>query len=229
MIWIFRHSLRDPAGSNYNYLNQRGLAYREHLWGHDPNPPLPTEVSWAIFLGGPQNVDEELHYPWLAQEKQWIQTYLQLGRPYLGICLGGQLVAEVLGAKVQRHVHSEVGWQPMQLQPQAHPLVSHSPLQMQVFQFHSYCFETPPDCVPFASNHITPNQGFVYKDHVVGLQFHPESDAKWIQVCTLKKPYPVGPHVQSPETICQATAALLPPMTQWYYQLLDKLAALSKA
>ncbi len=193
-----------------------------HFWGGTKPLPDLDHYSGLIILGGEQMVDEEDLYPWLVEEKQAIRTYLKMDRPILGICLGGQLLAEILGADVRRHDHAEVGWKTVRLNPQASPLVPKNCTELTFFQWHSYRFQTPPGAIPFATNDITSDQGFTYRNNVIAVQFHPEASESWIRECSEDPTYPQGPHVDSREAV-RAQLDLVAPMKHWYFELLEKL------
>lgn len=228
-ILIFQHSEGSPPGSTLEGLAQVNTSgnppsYHIHFWGKDSVENLNTlSFQSLLILGGPQNVDEENQYPWLRQEKLMIQKALQENKPILGICLGGQLIAEALGARVARHKHSEVGWHTVDFfSIQKKALIPTNLTQLDVFQFHSYFFETPINATLIATNSITPNQGFVYKQNVIGLQFHPEATKNWILECCNEIENSTqlrGDHVQS-SSLIQAQLQKQDQLQQWYFTLL---------
>lgn len=221
-ILIFQHSVGTPAGSTLNFLKEKNLSYKIHFWGKDIELPRYDTFSGLIILGGPQNVDEETTYPWLRDEKKWIQKFVDLERPTLGLCLGGQLLAEILGGDVKKSPHWEVGWHDVEIDSRASTVIPNAPNSLPVFQWHGYRFETPPHAVRFATNEITPHQGFIYNDYVVGTQFHPESTVDWINSLCHEKKYPQGIYVQSPEKIKSQQDKLLA-LEKWYFNLLENL------
>lgn len=123
-LLVFQHSKGSPPGSTLdwikeNQLNHSSLTYHIHFWGKNSFDTLSSiNYKALLILGGPQNVDEEKQYPWLIQEKHFIKNSLLQNKPIIGLCLGGQLLAEALGAKVSRHIVSEVGWHKVQIFPE---------------------------------------------------------------------------------------------------------------
>lgn len=143
----------------------------------DPAPG-PEAGDALVIMGGPMGVHELSAHPWLKAEKRALDAWLNAGRPVLGVCLGAQLIADVLGAPVQRNPVQEIGWFPIRRLPQisATFLDGVLPQEMPVFHWHGDTFAIPRGAIPIASSLACMNQGFVYRDRVVGLQFHLEMD-----------------------------------------------------
>ena len=109
--------------------------------------PLPIigEFDWLIVLGGPMGVDDEFRYPWLDQEKIFIREVIDAGKLVFGICLGAQLVANVLGANVFKNAHREIGWFPIECSKEINETILGNvlPQKMDVFHWHGDMFEIP--------------------------------------------------------------------------------------
>ncbi|MBD0336954.1 MAG: type 1 glutamine amidotransferase [Cyanobacteria bacterium Co-bin13] len=154
----------------------------------DALPDLaPYAALWV--MGGPMNVDQEAQYPWLVQEKALIRQAVALRKPYLGICLGAQLLADALGGDVGAMSAAEVGVLPITLTPKGwdHPLLRGLALTTPVLQWHGYEIKRLPDqSTLLASSKACPVQGFAIEDFAFGLQFHPEVTAlvmeSWLSV-----------------------------------------------
>lgn len=142
------------------------------------NEVLPSGDSfdWLIVTGGPMGVHDEADYPWLIEEKRFINQTITAGKTVLGICLGAQLVASVLGARVYRNAHTEIGWFPIQLTAQAREssLFSSLPSSLDVFHWHGDTFDLPAGAVHLARSAACEQQAFVLDERIVGLQFHLE-------------------------------------------------------
>lgn len=136
--------------------------------------PAPERVDFLIVLGGPMGVHDTAQYPWLIEEKAYIRQYLNLGKPALGICLGAQLIAEQLGAGVQKNPELEIGWWPITWQPAAHRIWPQAVGSETVFHWHGDTFALPKQAELLATSIACGHQGFVYQSNVVGLQFHLE-------------------------------------------------------
>ena len=153
---------------------------------------LPTvgAFDWLVVMGGPMNIYEEDIYPWLAPEKKFIAEAIEAGKIVLGVCLGAQLMADVLGAKVFKNEYKEIGWYPVSLSDEAKklPVFSGLPEVFTAFHWHGDTFELPVGCVRAASSEGCVNQAFTCKEgKVIGLQFHlessPESVGKLVTHC----------------------------------------------
>ncbi|MGE5403768.1 MAG: type 1 glutamine amidotransferase [Candidatus Saccharibacteria bacterium] len=138
--------------------------------------PEMSDFDWLIVLGGPMNVDQDDIYPWLTEEKAFIKKTIESGKVVLGICLGAQLVARVLGAEVTRNEHKEIGWFPVEMTSAASDskVFKVLPDSMMVFQWHGDTFEIPQGALRLLGSEACLNQAFEYQERVIGLQFHLE-------------------------------------------------------
>lgn len=142
------------------------------------NEALPAHDSFdgLLILGGPMNIYEHEQFPWLVREKAFIRTAIDRGAAVLGVCLGAQLVADVLGGKVTRNPQKEIGWYPVQLTEDAKrtKVFAQIPDEFTPIHWHGDTFEIPPGAVLTASSPACVHQAFVYQEKVVALQFHLE-------------------------------------------------------
>lgn len=143
----------------------------------------PGDFDLLVVMGGPMNIYQEAEYPWLAEEKRFIRATIDSGVRVLGVCLGAQLVADVLGGPVTRGPEPEIGWYPVELAPEAAavPGFSALPGRFTPLHWHGDTFAIPPGAVRLASSEICENQAFAYDDgRVLALQFHIEATpASW--------------------------------------------------
>jgi GMP synthase-like glutamine amidotransferase len=164
-------------GINKKYQITKTLLYK--------NEPLPdiNDVDLLVIMGGPMNVYEDDKYQWLKPEKEFIEKAIISGKKILGLCLGAQLVACVLGATVKPNECREIGWFPIKLQKSAIKLklFKEIPTEFTTFHWHSDTFEIPSNSIKIAESEACKNQGFVYSDRIIGLQFHPEVDAATVK------------------------------------------------
>lgn len=146
--------------------------------------PGLEEFDWLILLGGPMNIYEHDQYAWLVQEKRWIEKAIRNGKTVMGICLGAQLIADVLGGRVIKNRHKEIGWHPVTLTENAKlsPFFSVLPREFVAFHWHGDTFETPLTCQTTAQSEACFNQAFEYEDRIFGLQFHLESTEESINL-----------------------------------------------
>lgn len=176
--------------------------------------PDTADFDWLIVLGGPMNIYEEKKYPWFVREKKFIEKAIKDGKTILGICLGAQLLADVLGAKVSRNREKEIGWHPVTLTEEGKrsPVFGVLPREFTPFHWHGDTFEIPNGAIRTAQSQGCLNQAFEYEGRVIGLQFHLESTMKSIEglVENCRHEIQRGKYVQSPEMLFrdQAVEAL---------------------
>lgn len=141
-----------------------------------PLPELATSGA-VVVLGGPMSVHDEQAYPWLLREKRWIASAVDAGIPVVGICLGAQLLAHVLGATVSAMHEREIGWHRVDRAPEAAQALIGSvfPPTMLAFHWHGDTFALPAGAVRLASSEACREQAFALGDRVLGLQFHLET------------------------------------------------------
>jgi GMP synthase-like glutamine amidotransferase len=114
-IQVLQHVPFEGLGSISPWATEKGYAVRTcGLFRDDPLPD-PEQFDWLIVLGGPMGVYDEARHPWLVDEKRLIEAALRAEKTVLGICLGAQLIATVLGKKVTRNQQREIGWFPLKL------------------------------------------------------------------------------------------------------------------
>ncbi|WP_071058872.1 glutamine amidotransferase [Pelistega sp. MC2] len=140
------------------------------------------EPDLLIVLGGPIGVHEEAIYPFLQSELQFIQTRLASKKPILGICLGAQLMARVLGAKVYATGKKEIGYAPLILTEQGQKSVLSLLNETPVLHWHGDQFEIPAGAQHLAKTTVCDYQAFQYQQFALGLQFHLEADAEAIEL-----------------------------------------------
>jgi len=165
-----------------------------------------------VVLGGPMNVDEVEAHPHLRTEVCLIREAIARGIPVLGICLGAQLIARALGARVHAGGAAEIGWCRVHTMPaaKADPLFSHFGSAEFVFQWHRDAFEWPPGSVPLATSATCGQQAFRYGDNVYALQFHLEVDERlvdrWLRVPARRAELERLAKAVDPEAIRRETA-----------------------
>lgn len=180
---VFQHVDVEHPGALAELAAARGDELEIFLLEGGPTLPDPLAYDALIVLGGPMNVDEEERYPWLVAEKAAIAHAVRAGLPYLGICLGGQLLARALGASVTRSPEPEIGFDTVRLEPPAlaDPLFGGLSPELRVFQWHGDMFAIPDGAVRLATGSRCPNQAFRYGTSAYGLQFHIELTAEQLE------------------------------------------------
>jgi GMP synthase-like glutamine amidotransferase len=163
-------SIEQWAVAHGHQLSVTRLYAADHL-------PALERFDMLIILGGPMSVHDEYEHVWLKAEKWFVKQVIEAGKPVLGICLGAQLIAEVLGGMVTQGKEKEIGWFPITLSPEfaASKMGQRFPESMNVFHWHSETFTIPEGALRIAASEVCANQGFIYNERVVGLQFHLET------------------------------------------------------
>jgi GMP synthase-like glutamine amidotransferase len=179
------HCLQHTANHGHTYLPEWAASHG-HQWVSSIVPetglPDPAQVDCLVVLGGPMSAWDEATHPWLRREKRFLQDFVAGGKPLLGVCLGAQLLAEVLGARTFPGRHKEIGWFRAEAPPESRRtwLGAVLPERFETFFWHGDSFEIPPGAVRIASSQAFPNQGFVYRQ-VLALQFHLEVKPEWVR------------------------------------------------
>lgn len=155
-------------------------ANREHEWiVKDPAKGIQKEwladMDLLVILGGPMSVYQEDRFTWLADEKLFVKQAIENGKNVLGICLGAQMIAEVLGGAVYRTKNKEIGWRKIHRTAANHPWLDGLPKHFYSFQWHGDTFDLPRGAQRLAYSDACENQAFCYGERVVGLQFHLET------------------------------------------------------
>ena len=183
-ILVFQHVAAEPLGTLDPLIRQRGHRIRFVNFEREPDAqPNVDRYRGLVVLGGPMNVEEQHARPHLRTELRAIERMLELGRPVLGICLGAQLLAHVLGAPVRRIERPEIGWYPL-LSTEAglrDPVLAPLGKAASVFQWHGRHFEVPREAVHLARTESCEQQAFRYGDNAYGFQFPLEMDAPLIE------------------------------------------------
>jgi GMP synthase (glutamine-hydrolysing) len=184
-IHVLQHVAFENEGGLRRWAALRGHTLtRTRLFASDPFPSQ-RGFDALVVTGGPMNVYEYDRFPWLMHEKTFILDAIEseVRKPVLGLCLGAQLIADVLGARVRPNVHREIGWFPVSLMPAARPmeLFRHFPPEFVAFHWHGDTFTLPAGAVHLAGSKACANQAFVMKNRILGLQFHLEYTRRNLQ------------------------------------------------
>ncbi len=135
--------------------------------------PSTDTFDMLVIMGGVMGVYEENEYGWMPAAKAFIKKSIEAKKKVLGVCLGAQFIAEALGAKVFPHTIKEIGWLPVE-KVTPHKLTAKLPQTFTTFHWHGDTFTLPVNAVHLFKTEACTQQGFIYNDHVAGLQFHME-------------------------------------------------------
>jgi GMP synthase-like glutamine amidotransferase len=170
-----QHVPFEGLGSIETWLGAAGFEITKTPFFQNTFLPNPDEINFLVVMGGPMSVNDEADYPWLVDEKIFIRRCIEKGKSVLGICLGAQLIASALGARVYRNPVKEIGWFPIQAIPSAEEAIFLFPSTIEVFHWHGETFDLPIGAVPLARSEGCANQAFQFGRSVIGLQFHLET------------------------------------------------------
>ena len=174
---VLQHIAVEGPGRLASFLQQHGWELvTTALYAGERLPAEPQDYQAIIIMGGPMGVYDEADYAFLPAEQTFLQRALAQNVPMLGICLGSQLLAKALGARVYRNPCKEIGWYTVDLTPEGRtdPLFQRVSSPVPVFQWHGDAFELPAGAVALASSPQCTHQAFRYGERVYGLLFHLE-------------------------------------------------------
>ncbi|KKH45460.1 type 1 glutamine amidotransferase [Methanosarcina sp. 1.H.A.2.2] len=176
-IHVLQHSALKTLGTVEEYSRTKNHPLESTRFYKITNPPSLESFDLLIIMGGPMGIYDYEENPWLRDEKAFIKQAIEAGKPVLGICLGAQLLADVLGARVYENGHREMGWFPVKAvrtEGNKPEFLEGLPEEITVFNWHSRTFDLPAGAVHLFRSEGCKNQGFIYNDRAVALQFHPE-------------------------------------------------------
>lgn len=199
-IHYLKHVSFEGLGSMESIFVAKGCELSCTCMYQDQSLPSIHDMDALIVMGGPMGVHDEDKYPWLTLEKGFIESVIQRDIPVLGVCLGTQLIADVLGAAVTKNVYEEIGWFPVKrTKGLLDERVQNLPTSFDALHWHSDTFGIPSGATNFIVSDGCANQAFVYADNVLALQFHLEMLPSHVQAIYQEcgKPEQTGPYIQS--------------------------------
>ncbi len=227
-IHIIQHVAFEGPGAIGEWARERGHAVTvTEQFGKGQLPAL-EDFDFLVIMGGPMSANDDAKFPWLAGEKRLIADALSGQKAILGVCLGAQLLAQALGARIYRNREKEIGWFPVQLTPEAAAsrLFSGLPVEMTVLHWHGETFDLPQGGVRLAQSGLCLNQAFEIEGRALGLQFHLEVQPEGLEGLignSAKDLAATGPAVQTGDEI-RASAHLAQTLRPALYRILDSLA-----
>jgi GMP synthase (glutamine-hydrolysing) len=203
---IVLHHEADSPGAIARELRARGVGLREvRGYRGDPIPTTIGDASALVVMGGPMSVDDERAHPSLALEKRLIALGLEARIPVLGVCLGAQLLASVLGGRVARADAREIGWHEVHREAND-PLFDRLPRRFTTFHWHGDAIALPPGATLLARSAATEVQAFRF-GAAHGVQFHLESDAEMIEALSSSFASDLRDEHIDPHALASATRA----------------------
>ena len=226
-IHSFHHVAIEGLGEIAAWASRKGHTLSSTHFYRGELPPASLDgIDWLVVMGGPMNIYEHRNHPWLTTEKAFIADAIAQNKRLLGICLGSQLIADALGARVYQNPQIEIGWFPVQVHAEAasHPAFAQFPPQFTPLHWHGDTFSLPPGATLAASSAACRHQAFAKGSRIVGLQFHLEVGANHVAAFLEHEgDLGHGPFIQDKAAIQSATAAHLPAAHAALESLLDAL------
>jgi GMP synthase-like glutamine amidotransferase len=205
-IHYFQHVPFEGIACIEDWINLHNHQVSSTRFYDNQLPPAMDEFDWLIIMGGPMGVNDEEQFPWLKTEKAFIRDAIAHNKTVIGICLGAQLIAAALGAKVYPNKQKEIGWFPIENPGNMTPCDAVYQIAdgFTVFHWHGDTFDLPEGAVHLFRSKACLNQGFLYKENVVALQFHFEANPQSVDDMVthgLDEIETTGPFIQSTEFI----------------------------
>jgi GMP synthase (glutamine-hydrolysing) len=175
-IHILQHVPYENPGCIETWIKEKGYIYTITRFYSGEALPDVAEIDWLIVMGGPMSVHDTAEFTWLSDEKNFIKEAVARDKVVIGICLGSQLIAQVLGSSIYRNDVKEIGWMPVQKSrvESDFPLLHKFNEIETVFHWHGETFNIPNGAVHGFKSEGCFNQCFIYQNRIIGLQFHVE-------------------------------------------------------
>ncbi len=205
VLHLLQHVPFEGLGSIESWATNRAMTVSStRLFAGESLPRSLDGIQLLVIMGGPMSVHDESEYPWLVLEKAFIKDAIKAKIPIVGICLGGQLLSEALGGAVTKNEHREIGWGPVTRSKDCPSALSEMiPETFPAFHWHGETFDIPEGARRIASSEACRNQGFIWNNHVLALQFHMEASVELATELTIQCPDDLvpAPYVQEKDAM----------------------------
>jgi GMP synthase-like glutamine amidotransferase len=207
-VHVLQHVPFEGVGSMVSWLAAHNATISYTKFYESSTLPEASYPDLVIAMGGPMSVNDEDELPWLIAEKQFLREIIERGVPVVGICLGAQLIASALGARIYPNPRKEIGWFEIEATA-ANRDVYQFPPRATVFHWHGETFDLPEGAIWLARSAACINQAFQVGTNVIGLQFHLETTTETADAIIhhCRDELVEGEYVQSEAAIRQVPAA----------------------
>lgn len=227
-IHYLQHVKFEGPAAIVDWARSSGHTITRSCLYEDDALPDPAAFDLLVVMGGPMSVNDEDSSPWLKDEKALVQRAIEAGRAVLGVCLGAQMIAKAMGARVYRAAQKEIGWFPVR-RVTTSGLAALLPETFTPLHWHGETFDLPAGAVRIAETDIVPNQAFQL-NHAMGLQFHIEATPRSVQELVEN----AGHEIENGKPFQQNAKELLAQTPQYssaardiLYRLLDHMTTLA--
>lgn len=182
------------------------------------------ELDSLFVMGGPMNIYQYRIHPWLPKEKRAVEAALNAGKKVLGVCLGAQILADVLGGRVTQNPVCEIGWLPVEFSAEARSLFPFLPAELNVLHWHGDTFRLPAGASRLAFSPGCPQQAFIYQQQALALQFHLEMTPAALDLLieNCRGELKPAPYIQDETTLRSGTVIHAAAARRILYQWLDE-------
>jgi GMP synthase-like glutamine amidotransferase len=200
---VLQHVEFEGPAAVADWAAGRGFPLRIFHLHRDPTLPSLADFDTLTVMGGPMSANDEAQLGWLGREIALVREAIAADKTVLGICLGAQIIAKALGARVYPGSAKEIGWFPVQRTTGSHPLFEGLPDSFTPFHWHGETFDLPHEAALLAKSKITQTQAFAVGQRVLGLQFHLEATEESVRALLKGAAHEIGDGAfeQQPGTI----------------------------
>lgn len=225
-VHCFQHESFEGLAALESWFLSKGFEITYTKFFETPELPCSDYIDFLVIMGGSMSVNDEDAFPWLIKEKEFVRDCIKSGKPVIGICLGSQMIASALGARVYPNTLKEIGWFPVRrIKGVDSPLFSDMPEELTVFHWHGETFDLPAGAVCIAESAACKHQIFQYGEKTVAFQCHFETTKESLAGISTECADELisSPFIQNAEKMKELEPTYCPEMHKVLYSVLDKL------